>query len=267
MTDGIHLGVLLLRWNGIFIALGITLGAIAAALELKRRVDDSDLIYNLLLPVVVWAWIGARLWHIFTPSLSSVQLGLTTAYYLTHPLDMLSFWVGGFGVAGALLGASGALIWAAHKNKISFWQIADAFALGALLAQALGRLGNYFNQELYGTPTTLAWAIFIQPNHRLAGYENIAFYHPLFAYEALLSLFGFVALMSLSRRFADRLAAGDLYLAYLALYALIRVALEPLRLDAARIGGLNINQLFFVLLFFFAGAAFGVKRRVIASKS
>ncbi|MCZ2126348.1 MAG: prolipoprotein diacylglyceryl transferase [Anaerolineales bacterium] len=260
MNEGIRLGVLLLRWNGIFIALGIALGFFVAALELKRRYNDVDLIFDLFLPVVVWAWLGARVWHLFTPPLSSIQLGFTAQYYWRHPLDMLSFWVGGYGVAGAMLGGTFALWLSSRKYGFPFWQVADIFALGALLTQAVGRMGNYFNQELYGKPTTLAWAIFISPNHRLQGYESAEFYHPLFAYEIILSLIGFVALFWLSRKFEKRLQAGDLFFAYAAFYSLTRLALEPLRLDVALVNGVNVNQIFFALLFVSSCAAFYIKR-------
>ena len=262
MTDGIALGPLLLRWNGLLIALGIAFGALVAAIESKRRFQDAELIYYLFVPVTVWAWIGARLWHVLTPPLSSVQLGLTTSHYLSHPLDILSFWLGGFGIPGAILGGMFALWRAARKDDLPFWEMADVLAPGILLAQAIGRIGNYFNQELYGLPTNVPWAIFIQPEHRLLGYEGAEFYHPLFAYETLLALVGFIVLFWLSRsRFVDHLKAGDICLVYLAYYSLIRFLLEILRLDVALVNGVNANQVFFAILFIVA-ASLLVHRRL-----
>ena len=261
MTDGVALGPLLLRWNGLLIALGIAVGALLASIEAKRRFQNAEIIYYLFVPVTVWAWIGSRLWHVLTPPLSSVQLGLTTSHYLSHPLDILSFWIGGFGIPGAILGGTFALWQTTRKNGSPFWEIADVLAPGMLLAQAIGRAGNYFNQELYGIPTNLPWAIFIQPDHRLIGYEQVEFYHPLFAYEMLLALIGVAFLLWLSRsRFAENLKMGDVYLVYLAYYSLIRFLLESLRLDVALVSGTNANQVFFAILFIAAAGILGHRR-------
>jgi len=264
LTDGVTLGPLLLRWNGLLIALGIAFGALVSAIEAKRRFQDAEIIYYLFVPVTLWTWIGSRLWHVLTPPLSSVQLGLTTGHYLSHPLDVLSFWVGGFGIPGAILGGTIALWWAARKEELPFWQLADVLAPGVLLAQVIGRAGNFFNQELYGLPTKLPWAIFIQPENRLPGYEQVERYHPLFAYEMFPALAGFILLLWFSRgRFAERLKAGDVYLVYLAYYSLVRFLLEFLRLDVALVNGINANQVFFAILFIIASGI--LVRRWLAS--
>lgn len=261
MTDSIELGFLVLRWNGLLIALGIAVGALVAALEAKRRFQDAEIIYYLFVPVTVWAWIGARLWHVFTPPLSSVQLGLTTSHYLSHPLDILSFWIGGFGIPGAILGGTFALWRASRKDDLPFWDLADGLAPGMLLAQAIGRIGNYFNQELYGLPTSLPWAVFIQPEHRLIGYEQVENYHPLFLYEVILTLTGFAVLFWLSRsKFADVFQPGDIFLVYLTYYSLIRFLLEALRLDVALVNDVNANQVFFAILFIVSAGILGHRR-------
>jgi phosphatidylglycerol:prolipoprotein diacylglycerol transferase len=116
------------------------------------------------------------------------------------------------------------------------------------LGQAIGRWGNFFNQELYGSPSNLPWAINIDPEYRLPGYENQATYHPLFLYESLWN-FGIVALLLwLGRKYQDRLINGDLFLIYLIAYPLGRFMLEFLRLDPAQVGGININQTVMLLV-------------------
>lgn len=251
-----------MRWHSFLLVLGITVGALLAAFETKRRGHDPEIIYYLFLPLIIWGTVGARLWHILTPPLSSVQLGLTTGYYLTHPLDALAFWVGGFGIPGAMIGSSLALWIFARKHELPFWELADPLAPGLALAQALGRLGNYFNQELYGLSSNLPWAIFIQPVNRLSGYESIGFYHPLFAYETILNLANMVLLLWLARKFVKRLKPGELFLVYLAIYSIIRFSLEFLRLDTALVSGININQLFFALLFVCAGIGLYLRHQV-----
>lgn len=253
MTEGFSLGPLFLRWNGILLALGVAAGALLAFRESKRRGCDPEIVYYLFLPLTVWGMIGARLWHILTPPLSSVGLGLTTDYYFSHPLDSIAIWSGGLGFPGALIGGSLALLYFARKNEAPFWELADLLAPGVALGQAIGRIGNYFNQELYGLPTSLPWKIFIDPPYRLPGFETVNFYHPLFAYEAILSFANLIFLLWLTRRLSDKLMAGDLFLVYLGFHALTRLLLEFLRLDAALVYGININQIFFTAVFVFTG--------------
>ena len=253
MGEGFLIGPWLMRWNGFLLVFGIAAGALLAAYQTKRRGHDPEIIYYLFLPLLIWGTIGARLWHIFTPPLSSVQLGLTTKYYLTHVLDVLSVWTGGFGIPGALIAGILVLYFFSRTNEIPFGLLADLLAPGLALAQAIGRIGNYFNQELYGLPTAMPWGIFIDPASRLRGYEDMHFYHPLFAYESALSFANLFLLLWLARKFSDRLKAGDLFLVYLAVYSLARFSLEFLRLDVALVSGWNINQLFFALLFLCAG--------------
>lgn len=253
MNEGFQIGPWLMRWNGFLLVLGVAAGTLLAAYQAKRRGHDPEIIYYLFLPLVIWGTIGARLWHIFTPPLSSVQLGLTTGHYLTHPLDALAFWTGGFGIPGAIIAGTIVLILFARSNEISFWELTDLLAPGFALAQGIGRIGNYFNQELYGLPTDLPWGIFIDPASRLIGYEEVHFYHPLFAYESILNFANLFLLLWLARRLSEKLKAGDIFLIYLAVYSVVRFLLEFLRLDVALVGGWNINQLFFVLLFICAG--------------
>ncbi|KAA0285342.1 MAG: prolipoprotein diacylglyceryl transferase [Chloroflexi bacterium] len=247
--EGVTFGPLFLRWNGLLIALGIAVGAFASALEARRRFNDAEIVYHIFVPVTLWSWIGSRLWHVLTPPLSSVQLGLTTGHYLSHPLDILSFWTGGFGIPGAILGGTAALWILARRDHLPFWEMTDVLAPGIAIAHGIGRLGNYFNQELYGLPTDVPWSIFVDPVNRLAGYEGNDFYHPLFVYEILMLLACVVILLWLPRgRFADRIKAGELYLIYLAWYSFIRFLLEFLRLDVSLVNGANINQVFFACL-------------------
>ena len=263
MTEGLSLGPLLLRWNGLLIALGVAMGALISAREAKRHGFDPEIIYYLFLPLTIWGTLGARVWHILTPSLSSVGLGLTSQHYLTHPLDFIAFWIGGFGFPGALIGGALALLYFSKKNDLPFWALTDLLATGIVIGQAIGRIGNYFNQELYGLPTNLPWKIFIDPAYRLAGFETVNFYHPLFAYESLLSLASLFFLLWLARRFAEILAAGDLFLAYLVLHAFARFLLEFLRLDIALVSGININQVFFAVIFVCAGIGLYLRHRPV----
>jgi phosphatidylglycerol:prolipoprotein diacylglycerol transferase len=261
--DGISLGPILIRWNGLLIAVGIAIGALFVVYKAKRSNVDPEIIYDLFIPVVTWGVLGARLWYVLTPSLSSLELGLTTQYYFTHLMDFAAFWIGGFGIPGAWVGGTLALLYFAHKNELPFWELADILAPGLALAQTIGRLGNYFNQELYGIPTNFPLKIFIDPAHRLNGFEAVNFYLPLFAYESLLNFANLIFLLWLARRYKGIIKGGDLFLAYLGVYSIIRFLLEFLRLDIALVCGFNMNQVFFALVFLCAGFSMYLRHRPV----
>jgi phosphatidylglycerol:prolipoprotein diacylglycerol transferase len=129
-----------------------------------------------------------------------------------------------------------------RRHKLDFAEWTDIAAPSLALGQGIGRWGNFFNQELYGAPTNLPWKLFIDPSHRLTGYQDVAYYHPLFLYESIWNIANMVLLLWVSRRFAERLKKGDLFLIYLIVYPVGRFLLDFLRLDASRVGGININQ-------------------------
>jgi phosphatidylglycerol:prolipoprotein diacylglycerol transferase len=125
----------------------------------------------------------------------------------------------------------------------------DIIAPGLALAQAVGRWGNFVNQELYGLPTNLPWKIFIDAAHRLPGYENVAYYQPTFLYESIWNLLNMGLLLFLGHKHADKLKQGDLFLIYMAFYAFGRFILEFIRIDYSPIAGVNVNQTLMAVIF------------------
>src|SRR5574340_121820 len=243
MSDGFSLGFLCVRYYGIVLMLGALAGGYLATFEVKRRGHDPEIVWDLLVYLIIGGVLGARLWHVLTPPPSSVAQGITTQYYLTHPLDALAIWKGGLGIPGTILGGLIALFLYARRHKeIGFLEWTDIAAPGLALGQAIGRWGNFFNQEIYGAPTDLPWKIFIDPAHRLAGYENQAYYHPLFAYESILNLANMLLLLWMGRRYRGSLKQGDVFNVYCIFYPLVRFGLDFLRLDASQVLSLNINQ-------------------------
>jgi len=180
-----------------------------------------------------------------TPSVSS---GVTTAYYLTHPLNIIDFSQGGLGIPGAVIGGVLGLWVFARRRKIDLSLLLDVAAPGLALAQAIGRWGNFVNQELYGPPTSLPWGIYIRPENRLSGFEDFTRFHPLFLYESLWNLVNAVFLFWLWRRHGDRLRQGDLFLVYLITYPVGRFLLEFIRLDFVPAFGINFNQAFMAVV-------------------
>ena len=239
MSEGFSIGPLFVRFYGIILMSGAVAGAFLAMREAKRREYDPEIVWDLFIYLLIGGIVGARIWHILTPSPST---GITASWYFTHPLDALAVWKGGLGIPGAVIGGLIALYFYSRKTGINFAEWTDIASPGLALGQAIGRWGNFFNQELYGAPTNLPWAISIDPAHRLTSYQNIEYYHPLFLYESIWNLMNMFLLLWISRRFAGSLKNGDIFLTYLIIYPVGRFLLDFLRLDASLVGGININQ-------------------------
>ena len=244
MPDGFQLGPIFVRFYGIILMTGALAGGWLAAREAKRREYDPEIVWDLLIWLIIGGVIGARLWHVFTPSPSAIAEGRTTMFYLTHPFDLINIRNGGLGIPGAVIGGIIALFFYTRRHGLYFAEWTDISAPALALGQAIGRWGNFFNQELYGAPTNLPWKIYIDPQHRLPGFESQAYYQPLFLYESIWDLANMALLLWLTRRYGDRLKTGDIFLVYLIVYPVGRFFLEFLRLDSSQIAGINANQTF-----------------------
>ena len=242
MPEGFQLGPIFIRYYGIILMLGAVAGGWLAAREAKRRGHDPEIVWDLLIWLIIGGVVGARLWHIFTPSPSAIAEGRTTMFYLTHPFDFINLRNGGLGIPGAVIGGAVLLFFYARKHGLNFAEWTDIAAPSLALGQAIGRWGNFANQELYGAPTSLPWKIYIEPLYRLSGFETQEYYHPLFLYESLWNLANMALLVWFMRRFSIWLKNGDIFLIYLIVYPVGRFLLDFLRLDAAMLGGLNANQ-------------------------
>jgi phosphatidylglycerol:prolipoprotein diacylglycerol transferase len=262
MPEGFPIGPIFIRFYGIILMLGALAGAWLATREAKRRGYEPEIVWDLLTYLLIGGIIGARIWHILTPPPSS---GITASWYLTHPLDALAIWKGGLGIPGAITGGAIVLYFYTRRHKLNFAEWADIASPSLALGQAIGRWGNFFNQELYGAPTNLPWKIFIDPAHRLAGYLDVDYYHPLFLYESVWNFGNMFLLLWISRRFADRLKNGDIFLMYLVIYPVGRFLLDFLRLDASMVSGININQTVMAIVAVCAGTALYLRHRGDAS--
>jgi phosphatidylglycerol---prolipoprotein diacylglyceryl transferase len=261
MPPSINIGPIPIHFYGVILMTGALAAAFLADREARRRGINSEIVWDALIWVLIGGIIGARIWHILTPPPSSVEAGYTVAYYLTHPLDALAVWRGGLGIPGAVIGGGIALYFFTRRRKLSFPVLADIAAPAVALGQAIGRWGNYVNQELYGRPTDLPWAITIDPQNRVRGFEQFSTFHPLFFYEFLWNLGNMAVLLFLARRYPDRLKPGDLLLIYAIIYPVGRFLLEFLRLDAAEIAGINANQTFMLIVALTSGLLLFLRHR------
>lgn len=240
MPDGFTIGPLKIYFYGIIIMIGVLAAVWIAVVESKRRELDSEIVWDMVPWLLILGIVGARLWHVLTPSQS---MGVGPEYYFSHPLEILNTRNGGLGIPGAIIGGIVALFIYTKRKGLKFLTWADIIIPGVALAQAIGRWGNFFNQELYGPPTNLPWGITIDLAHRLPGYEGFSTFHPMFLYESIWNLFNFFLLLTIGRTKEEKLLPGDLLYIYMIVYAIGRFGLEFLRLDASYVGSININQM------------------------
>ena len=212
-----------LHWYGLMMAGGIAAGYIVTRFSWRKRGWQVQPLDELMILLVISGLIGARLLDVFV---------YEWWYFKTHLVDILYVWQGGLAWHGALLGAVPVLWWWARRHHYVFWEIIDSFVPGLALGQALGRWGNYFNQELFGLPTSLPWGIPIAESARPIDFAVATYFHPVFLYEFI----GLLLMAFLLWRLGQKLKInGRLLAVYLVASGLLRFALEFLRLDEQNI--------------------------------
>jgi prolipoprotein diacylglyceryl transferase len=228
------LGPVPLRGYALMILLGMIAGLLVADRRWQRRGGRPGTVYDVAMWAIPFGIIGARLYHVLT------DWQLYFAAGGSGLVGSVQIWRGGLGIWGAILGgALGAAI-ACHRRGIPLSHFADAVAPAIVLAQAIGRWGNWFNQELFGRPTNLPWGLEISPANRPPGYQEFATFHPTFLYESLWNLGVFFVLLWADKRW--RLGYGRVFALYVSLYCLGRVWIEALRIDTVNhVLGLRLN--------------------------
>ncbi len=247
MINGFTIFGIKIYFYALIIITGALLGAFIASREAKRRGFDGEIVWDLLPWVLMAGIIGARIWHVLTPD-STLLIDGKNPYFL-RPLEILNIRKGGLGIPGGVMAGVLALWIYARKKKLSFLTWLDILAPGLALGQAIGRWGNYFNQEVYGMPSNLPWAIKIDQAHRLPGFENIERYHPTFLYEFIWNLLNMFFLLWVARKFKDRLKPGDVFFLYMIIYSFGRFMLEFIRIVNSPIAGINSNQALMGVIF------------------
>ncbi len=222
-------------WYGVWIMGGMVMGAYVVAELVREQGWNPEHVWNGLIWCLIPAVIGARLYHVLTPSPSMAAVGIASPLdYFRNPYQLFNLRNGGLGIYGGIVGGALGLWLYTWRRQLDGVTWADLAVIGLALGQAVGRWGNFFNQELYGRPTNLPWAVTIEPPYRLPTYADVARFHPAFLYESLWNFGVFLLLLWLYRR--RQLLRGELTGLYLILYAVGRVLLETVRLDSRTTG-------------------------------
>jgi prolipoprotein diacylglyceryl transferase len=253
--DAIHIGSLQIHAYALAILTGIFFAIWLARRRWVARGGDPLAIEEIALWAIPFGIVGGRIYHVIsTPGPYFGEYG--------RPLDAFKVWQGGLGIWGAVaLGAVGAMV-GARRQGVSFAAFMDAAAPAILFAQAIGRIGNYFNQELFGSPTTLPWGLEVAPYQPSfpAEYPVDTLFHPTFLYELLWNLAGAFLILYLDRRF--RLRHGEVFWLYVVVYTAGRLWIEMLRIDeAVHVFGVRINVWVSIVVFALGAAMFVLTRK------
>ncbi len=214
-----------IRWYGIITALSIIAGFTVAYFLAGYRGEKKDEILNFAPFAVLFSIIGARLLHVL----------VNWSYYAQHPVYVFALRRGGQAIQGAILGGVLTLIVFCRIRKLDFWLWADIGSTGLILGQAIGRWGNFFNQEAFGKPTSLPWAIYIEYANRPNDYLSFEYFHPTFFYESVSNFLLFILLMFMHRYYRKRpgkLPSGLILSMYLGIYSIYRTIIEYYRIDS-----------------------------------
>lgn len=233
------LGIIQVYWYSIFIFLGVLAACIVIYLEAKKRKYDEEFIVNLAFNAIIFGIIGARLYYVL----------FNWNYYMSNPVEILEIWNGGLAIHGGLITGTLFTIYYCKKNKVDVLKTFDIIVVGLIIGQAVGRWGNFFNQEAYGTVTTVA-------NLKSAGVPDFVingmyilgeYRQPTFLYESIWNVFGFIALLILRK--TPYLKLGQLTGFYMIWYSIIRFITEGMRTDSLMIGNFKMAQLVSIVMF------------------
>lgn len=218
-----ELGPISVHWYGILIACAFLIGVWGSLREAKLEGLNEDRFLNLIIACIICAVIGARLYYVV----------FEWDYYSQHPSEIIATWHGGLAIHGGVIGGIIAIVVCAWKYRLRIWQLLDIIAPYLILGQAIGRWGNFFNQEAYGyevSPDVVPWAMYIDGAYR----------HPTFLYESIWDIIGFLLLIFASR--SPKLKEGDIALLYFIYYSAGRFFIEGFRTDSLMLGPLRVAQ-------------------------
>ena len=242
------IGPVTVRWYGLLIAIALMIGIIGGSNKAKKEGIDEDDFLTLFMVTAVCSIIGARIYYVL----------FNLPYYLHNPGEIIAVWHGGLAIHGGLIAGTLTMVILSRKYRMDFWHVTDILAPFMILGQAIGRWGNYFNQEAYGyavDPAVVPWAMWIDGAYR----------HPTFLYESCWNLLVFFILIWLGKQaFTKR---GEVALSYLMLYSVGRFVVESFRTDSLMLGPLRMAQVMSLVLFIGALVVLLYRRKKMKEKS
>jgi len=222
-----EIGPIAVRWYGVLISVSIAIGIVLAYRECVRQKIDPDHALTIAIFALPAAFIGSRLYYV---------IFRWNDYFRFHPDEILAIWQGGLAIHGGVIGGVLAGYLVVRKYDLNFWKMADIFAPSIILGQAIGRWGNFFNQEAYGFITNVPWAMYIAGAYR----------HPTFLYESIWNIGVFAYLIY--RRYHPETKQGEVFASYIILYSIGRIIIESFRIDSLMIGPLRTAQVISLIL-------------------
>ncbi|USS93622.1 prolipoprotein diacylglyceryl transferase [Fructilactobacillus ixorae] len=235
----LQFGPVTVRWYGLIIASAVLIAVGLAMREVRRQRLNEDIVYNLILGAIPVAIMSARLYYVI----------FRWDYYAKHPDEIIAIWDGGIAIYGALLGAGLFIWWFCRRHRLSLWQVFDIAAPTVIMAQGIGRWGNFMNQEAYGAVTTHHFLaqLHLPPWMMQQMLIGGAYRQPTFLYESVWDLVGFALLMTM-RHAPHCFKRGELFLTYVMWYSYGRFFTEGMRTDSLMLGPWRISQVLSVLL-------------------
>lgn len=233
------LGIIQIYWYSIFIFLAVLVACIIIYKEAKKRKLDEEFIVNLAFNAILFGMIGARLYYVL----------FNFKYYMANPIEIFEIWNGGLAIHGGILAGGLFTIYYSKKHNVNTLKIFDIIVVGLIIGQAIGRWGNFFNQEAYGTITTVT-------NLKNSGIPEFVingmyilgeYRQPTFFYESIWNFFGFIALLIIRRY--PYLKTGQLTGFYLIWYSIARFIIEGMRTDSLMLGQFKVAQIVSIILF------------------
>lgn len=235
-----HIGKTPIYFYGIIMAIAC-LSGVAVVYKLFKQIapdKDADKIFDIAAYVLIFGFIGARLYYCL----------LNPIYYFYNPVEIFNFREGGLSIHGGLIGGSLTLIYLCKKYKLSTLSTLDIFACATPLAQSIGRWGNFFNSEAFGSPTNLPWKLYIPLSHRPEQYMDYQYFHPTFLYGSVIDIIIFIVMLRILNRFAQKYP-GFTFCSYIIIYSTARLIIESIRVDSAlSISGIPIAKIVSVIL-------------------
>lgn len=233
----IQIGSIFVKWYGVIIASAVVIALLLALSEANKRKMDKEIIVDLLIWAIPISIISARIYYVI----------FEWDFYKNNLGEIVKIWHGGIAIYGALIGAVLTAIIFSRIKKISFWQLADVVAPSLIIAQAIGRWGNFMNQEAHGAETTRSFLESLHLPDFIINqmYIDGAYYQPTFLYESLWNVLGFIVLLIIRR---TKIRRGELFLGYVIWYSFGRFFIEGMRTDSLMWGDFRVSQVLSLLL-------------------